>query len=123
MLEDCRVLVAEDEYFLATHTARLLESAGAIVVGPISSLTALREQVSAKSFDAALLDIRLDQDLIFPIADMLLQAGIPLAFLTGYDREVVPERFASVPICQKPCGDEVIVRMVAALCDSGGHED
>lgn len=115
-LAGCRVLIAEDEYVLAADTARLLRQAGATIVGPIGTLEEAREREAEDGFDAAVLDIRLDRDLIYPVADLIQAAGIPMTFLTGYDEVAVPDRFAGIALCQKPCPDEALIDLVRKMC-------
>ena len=116
-LTGLRILVAEDEYFIASDTARQLEEAGAMIVGPFATLQQVEDQVERDGFDVALLDIRLDQDLVFPAADMLQQTGVPVAFLTGYDEAFLPPRFEGVPLCRKPCGERSLIAMIGELVD------
>lgn len=116
VLAGCRILVAEDEYFIASETVRLLSDAGATIVGPVGTVEQVQTQVAKDGFDVAILDVRLDQDLIFSAADAIRQAGVPIAFMTGYDETVLPARFAGVPLCQKPCPDETLFDVVRELC-------
>ena len=53
-------------------------------------------------FDVAILDINLHDEAAYPIADELMLRDIPFAFCTGYDKEMIPERFAHVRQWQKP---------------------
>lgn len=56
----------------------------------------------APHFDAAILDINLDDALVFPLADELARLGIPFLFATGYSSDVVPPRFADRVFLEKP---------------------
>lgn len=118
MLDGCRVLVAEDDYLLAADTARLLRAAGATIIGPVGKLAQVQELVRAGAFDTAVLDIRLADDLVYPAADLINQAGLRFVFLTGYDDFIVPKRFQSAIHCQKPCPDEVLIDIVRRLCSA-----
>ena len=66
-----RVLVAEDEYFLAGEIEYALVRAGADVIGPPGNVEHALRQVEANGFDLAVLDINLGRDLAYPIADAL----------------------------------------------------
>jgi DNA-binding response OmpR family regulator len=58
-LSGCRVLIVEDEYFLADDLKKRLESCGAKVVGPIAELGAAQAQISRDGFDVAAIDVDL----------------------------------------------------------------
>lgn len=116
VLSGCRVLVAEDEYFLASDTARTLRQAGATIVGPVGRLEQVEDLVERGGFDVALLDIQLDHDLVYAAADRVRAKGVPLVFLTGYDKDAIPSRFHDTIFCQKPCPDEALIKLVKSVC-------
>ncbi len=102
-LKGCRILVAEDEYLLAEELSEELRDSGAVVLGPAPTVTrafALVEQ--QPELDGAVLDVNLGGEPVYPVADMLIERGVPVVFTTGYDRATLPERFASVTKCEKP---------------------
>src|SRR3712207_954447 len=87
-----RVLVVEDEYFIADDIARALRKLGAEVVGPLASRDeALDAFSSGQSIDAAVLDINLRGDAVYPVADALRGRKVPFVFATGYDPATIPE--------------------------------
>jgi CheY-like chemotaxis protein len=91
-----RVLVAEDEYLLADDIASWLERAGATVIGPLPSVERTLKSLSATpEIDVAVLDINLNGELIYPVADELARRAVPVVFFTGYDEIDVPERFST----------------------------
>jgi len=59
MARVCRVLIVEDEYFLADDLKKALQSEGAEIIGPISELPEAIIQVDQDRFDAAVIDINL----------------------------------------------------------------
>jgi CheY-like chemotaxis protein len=97
-----RVLVVEDEYFLADDLVSVLRDTGLEVVGPVGTLDAAERLVAEERIDCAILDINLRGQMAFPVADRLGEAGIPFIFATGYSRAAVPERFRDVPHIEKP---------------------
>lgn len=106
-----RILLVEDDYFIVSDLARSFEAGGAEVVGPAATvadgLTLLAE---TRDLDAAVLDINLQGEMVFPLADALAARGIPFVFATGYDREMVPPRYADVAHCEKPVEPGAIAR-------------
>lgn len=98
-----RVLVIEDEYFIADDIARALASRGAEVVGPLADLADAKEFLNqGKPIDAALLDINIRNEMIFPLARLLRSRNVPFAFTTGYDKASVAPEFQDVPLWEKP---------------------
>ena len=53
-------------------------------------------------FNAAILDVNLDGQEIFPVADILAGRSLPFVFVTGYGERSLPERFRDRPALQKP---------------------
>lgn len=102
LLSGKRILIVEDEYFLADDVRRALEKQGAIVVGPVSGVIEGLELVRAGRIDAAILDVDLDGVLVYPIADLLDEQGIPFVFATALDRSQIPGRFKGYVLCPKP---------------------
>lgn len=114
-LADRRILVVEDEYYLADELQRALARHGATVAGPLATLSDTRAELrSGRPFDAAVLDLRLGDDECVEIADELKARGIPFVFTTGYDRSLLPDRHRDVPHFQKPCD---IGRVLSTLAD------
>ena len=96
------ILVAEDEYFLATDLNRELRRAGATVGGPVASVERAMALIeSAPRIDGAILDINLGGEMAFPVADALRARGVPFVFATGYDQATIPPRFFDVVRCEK----------------------
>ncbi|WP_283179551.1 response regulator [Gemmobacter sp. 24YEA27] len=102
-LSGISVLVVEDEYLLATDLAQFLERGGASVIGPFPTLTeALSSVCAGAKPDFAMLDVNLRGEMVFPLADHLIAAGIPFIFMTGYDTASLPAAYAEIPRLRKP---------------------
>src|ERR1700712_3665098 len=98
-----RLLVVEDDYFIASDLASWLESKGADVLGPAASVDdALVLLRTASLPDAAVLDINLGDERVFPVADALQAAHVPFVFLSGYDVTQIPDFYRRAPCCSKP---------------------
>src|SRR3712207_9567412 len=80
-----RVLIVEDEYFLADDMAKALEQLGAHVVGPVPTTDKALALLADEPVDAAILDINPKGQMVFPVADALREEGVPLVFATGSD--------------------------------------
>jgi ActR/RegA family two-component response regulator len=103
LLAGRRVLVVEDDYFLAADMQREFEESGAEVLGPVPRVEKALQLIAATSrINAAVLDVNLLDEMVYPVADALQERGVPFVFATGYDRTVIPTRYAGVHHCEKP---------------------
>src|SRR3984957_18966208 len=102
-LRDRRILVVEDEYLIAMSLQDALENAGSVVVGPVPSVDkAIQKIESEPDIDAAVVDVNLGGLLAYPVADMLIARKIPFVFTSGYDDNVLRERYSQVKNCPTP---------------------
>ena len=109
-----RVLLVEDDYFVADVLCQELESAGAEVVGPASDVAAALALIEAEpAIGGAVLDVHLGGEMVWPVADVLLARGVPVVFATGYDASAIPARYAGVGRCEKPVEPARIARALA----------
>jgi len=97
-----RVMIVEDEALVALVLADQLAELGLSVVGPCSSVAEARAVADKADFEAAILDVNLGGELVYPVADLLSSRGIPFVFVTGYGRESIDRRFADAPVLEKP---------------------
>jgi len=115
-LANRRVLVVEDEYFIADDMAKALRKLGAEVLGPVpTSGKALTLLSSDQRIDAAVLDINLRGETVFPVADALKERGVPFVFATGYDQSSVPSAYSGVPRWEKPFDPHELVKSLPGL--------
>lgn len=88
-----RLLLVEDEYFIMSEMLQAFEAAGADIVGPVSGVAEGLDLISkTERLDGAVLDINLQGEMAYPIADALMARGVPLVFATGYDEASIPAR-------------------------------
>jgi CheY-like chemotaxis protein len=109
-LADRRVLVVEDEYFVAQQIARAFRELGAQVLGPVPTSEAAIAIAREKQVDAAVLDIHLREGTAYPVADLLSRKGVPFLFATGYDPATIPEEYAQVRVYEKPLEPSVLAQ-------------
>ena len=111
-----RVLVVEDEYYLADDLARALATAGATVLGPAPSVAAALDLLAQEpALEAAVLDVNLGGEMVYAVADMLAVRGIPCIYATGYDETVIPERYSAAPRIQKPIDPRHVIDTLAKI--------
>lgn len=115
-LKGAAVLIVEDEFYLADDLALALSSAGAAVLGPYGRVEdALRRLEDGTVVDLAILDIDLFGDRVFPVADLLRARKTPFVFATGYDPEIIPDRFLDAPRAEKPMTGAAVIALLETL--------
>jgi len=115
-----RILVVEDEYMLAECLHELLQDDGAEVLGPASCVEDANALLDRHPMpDAAVLDINLGRQNVYPVADRLSGQGVPFLFTTGYDHGLIPERYADCLQCVKPFGAEDVRALLLELLHDG----
>ena len=98
-----RLLVVEDEFFVAEHIAMLLEDFGCEVVGPVGTIDQALAYVAEGALDGALLDANLDGASSAPIAEALRAGSVPFVVVTGYGaRKLGDEVLDNAPRLIKP---------------------
>jgi len=116
-------MVAEDSLLILLALELLLEQHGIRIAGQASTLAEALALAKSGNFDIAILDIKLHDDLVFPVADLLRQRGIPTIFTSGYAlSDMRPARFANVPTIQKPYDvDALMVLVEQAFASASGQ--
>lgn len=115
VLSGRKVLVVEDDYFIADETRRMLATNGAEILGPTASVDeTLALIAAAPQIDAAVLDVNLRDVAVFPVADALAARGVPFVFATGYERSAIPARYAHVQHYEKPVAADALTRALSA---------
>ena len=112
-----RILVVEDSPVVGPFTADLLSELGCEVLGPAPNMAAARELVEAGEFDAALIDIHIRGERVFPLCEMLEAQDVPFVFTSGYADRQMPEKWEDRPRVQKPYTLEQIEKALSALFD------
>lgn len=115
VLDGMKILIVEDDYLVALALSAVLELAGAKVVGPIAWA---QEAVSlleggTQHIDAAILDVDLNGEKSYPVADALTSRDIRFIFATGYGADAVDSRYRHHPRCQKPFDHQTLFRALS----------
>ena len=94
--------------------ADMLSEAGVEALGPVPTVAdAIRLAATKDRMDAALLDVNLRGETIWPVVDVLLARKVPLVLTTGYDEGAIPQAYAHLPRCEKPATGGAIARALA----------
>lgn len=97
-----RILIVEDEPFIALTLEDMLDELGFAHAGTVSQVSEALDMIRREPVDCALLDVNIGSEKIDPVADLLAQRGCPFIFTTGYGRSGIPAGHADRPVLQKP---------------------
>jgi len=100
--EGGHILLVEDEAFVAMMMRDLIADFGFRVVGPFGTVTDALDALDRHQLVGAVLDVNLAGEKIYPVAEQLSGRGVPFVFVTGYASDAIENRFAGVPVLQKP---------------------
>jgi CheY-like chemotaxis protein len=102
-LDGVVALVVDDSLIVSLHLERALNTLGAANVAVAGTLQQALAIVDTRPVNLALLDINLNGEASYAVADRLAERAIPFVFVTGYGRDArLPARFADVPLLAKP---------------------
>lgn len=108
-LDGRRVLIVEDESLVAMLLETILEDMGCVPVGPAATIEEGLAMAGDESvLDAALLDVNVAGQQIFPVAELLRARGVPFVFSTGYGEGGLPDAWRGQATIQKPFTEAAI---------------
>ena len=114
-----RVLVVEDETLLAETLCDLLRGAGCEPIGPAANVAVALRLIETSAIDAAILDVRLMDEVSFAVAYALRARGIPLMFLTVSQRCHLPVDLSDEILIEKPFKAPVLIETVRRMALAG----
>lgn len=97
-----RILVVEDEILLGMLIGDMLGDLGFEVVGPATRLEPAMTLARDVALDCAMLDINLNGEQSFAVADILRERGIPFFFATAYGKRGLNGAYKDTHTLQKP---------------------
>jgi DNA-binding response OmpR family regulator len=100
---------------LAETLCDLIQDAGCEPVGPAATVAAALSLIDKASIDVAVLDIRLVQEMSFPVAYALRRRGIPLLFLTSCEQRSLPKDLGDAILVEKPFSSHLLIEIVRRL--------
>jgi DNA-binding LytR/AlgR family response regulator len=114
-LAGARILVVEDEYFIARDIENALLALGGEVAGPVATRDQALALLEKEPIDLAVLDINLQGEMSFGVARALSGRGTPYIFATGYEEASIPHDLHHVPIWKKPFDTDGLAAALAAM--------
>lgn len=114
-LTGLRALVVEDEGLVALFIESTLEELGCEVVASVATLSEALVAAANESFDFAVLDVNLNGQLVFPVAELLRERQLPFVFSTGYGQSGVLEAFRGYEVLTKPYTSNELSKTINGL--------
>jgi CheY-like chemotaxis protein len=115
-----RLLIVEDDPFLAMELHDLLASGGAVILGPVATVKTALGMLDDTRPHAALLDLNLRGQRSTPVAEAMLSASIPFILVTGYSRNQIDEpALREIPIVSKPVDQSILLEALHNLLNAG----
>ena len=112
---NARILVVEDESLIRMLLEDMLADLGYSVVASVGTIGEATKVAAEGEFDVAILDVNLDDDPIYPVADILAKRGLPFVFVTGYGERNLAEPHRDRPALQTPFHAEQLEKTLANL--------
>ncbi len=111
------ILVVEDEALVALDLEYTLEDMGWRVAGSMGGVLSALAWLNGRDAgpDAALLDVNLGGEMVFPVAEALALRQIPFAFATGYADLVSESDYAHAPVLTKPVDQDRLREVLATM--------
>lgn len=117
------VLVVEDEFIIALDLSETVRDLGFRVEGPFADKENAFIAIDQHMPDCAILDVKTADGEVYPLADALSDAGVPIIFHSGHIASSdICERYPDAQACSKPCPPDRLIMMIGfALEDAPKH--
>jgi len=115
-----RLLIVEDEALVALELTKAMLDSGWDVIGPASTLEeAFQLLANHERPDAALLDVNLHGEMVYPLADLLETRGVPFIFCSGYEMLNHGNRYRHAPVIRKPTSFGLLMAELRKILPAG----
>ena len=119
-LRGTKVLLLEDEFLIALDAEQILMELGAAKVEIASTLADAEQLAKNGRFDVAMLDVNINGEVSFPLAESLRRRGVPVIFATGYEMKNQP--FPESAMCvTKPYSSDNLLEVLSTALRSRGE--
>jgi len=123
-LQGARILVAEDDAILAFDLGITLQRAGAKILGPTLTLAHTLTLAQTAPLSAAVLDVSLRDEDVFPAAEALKERGVGIVFYTGYAGvESLRRDWPEAQVLTKPTPTRLLIQAVRRVLGTGANYD
>ena len=109
---DKSILVVEDEFIIGMMLCQELERAGAVPIGPLSSVADAVKKIEAKTVDLVILDAKLAGGSGGDLVACLKDRGIPYVVVSGYEKAGLPRELKGAPFVAKPVSMTLLLEAI-----------
>jgi DNA-binding response OmpR family regulator len=112
------VLVVEDEFIIALDLSETVRDLGFKVEGPFADKENAFIAIDHQMPDCAILDVKTADGEVYPLADALVDAGVPIIFHSGHiASEDIAVRYPEALACSKPCPPDRLIAMLGCALE------
>ena len=112
------VLVVEDEFIIALDLSETVRDLGYRVEGPFADKENAFIAIDREMPDCAILDVQTADGEVYPLADALANAGVPIIFHSGHVAPIeITERYPQAQACAKPCPPDRLINMIGCAIE------
>jgi len=116
------VLVVEDEFIVALDLSETVRDLGFKVDGPYADVENAFVAIDRTLPDFAILDVNTADGEVYPLADALSEAGVPLIFHSGHvTPKDISARYPTAQACSKPCPPGELIEMLGEAAREAAH--
>jgi CheY-like chemotaxis protein len=115
-IRSLKIFVVEDEAVIRMMVVGTLEDLGHSIAAEAGHIGQAMALSRSTEFDLAVLDVNIVGQMIFPVADLIQERGLPFIFATGYGEPISPKRFQGRPALIKPFTSEALSAAINRLC-------
>ena len=113
-----KVLVVEDEFIIALDVSETVRDLGYALEGPYEDKQRAFLAIEDELPDCAILDVFTGDGEVYPLADALTEAGVPIIFHSGHvSPSEVRERYPEAWACAKPCSPDKLIDVIRAAVE------
>ena len=105
-----KVLVVEDEFIIALDVSETVRDLGYALEGPFPDKEKAFLAIEDELPDCAILDVFTGDGEVYPLADVLTEAGVQIIFHSGHiSPSEVRQRYPQAWACAKPCSPDKLI--------------
>lgn len=120
MLENKRILVVEDQFWIAESICEMLQDLSCEPLGPVADTSSARELAQDERPDVVLLDVMLRDGAADDLSRRLRELDLPVIVMTGYDRDMLGECYEGLPCLTKPFEQEQLGQAIEDVLGQHG---
>ena len=112
------ILVVEDEFIIALDLSETVRDLGFRVEGPFADKENAFIAIDQQMPDCAILDVKTADGEVYPLADALADAGVPIIFHSGHIApDDIAERYPQARACAKPCPPDRLITLISGALE------